>query len=169
MKLQGHNPEDIGQAAVTKPDKPNVRFPPPLVYLAAILIGAAFDKFVPMHIFPAGLTGWLGGSLLLLALTLSGWSFREFKKAKTTIRPDRPVSVLVTTGPFRFSRNPMYLALSMLQLGVGIWMNSVWVVVFLMPVIALIRWRVIAPEELYLIGKFGQVYLDYQAKVRRWL
>ena len=146
---------------------PGVRFPPPIVYLAAVLIGAAFDRIVPIQLFPAGLTGWLGGALVLLALAISGLSFREFIKVKTSIRPDRPASALVTTGPFRYSRNPMYLSLSMLQLGVGIWMNSVWVVVLLMPVIALIRWCVIEPEERYLIGRFGQVYLDYQAKVRR--
>jgi len=165
--VKGHNTQDGGQATDAKVNNPGVRFPPPLVYLAAVLIGAAFDRFIPVHLFPAGLTGWLGGSLVLIALTISVLSFREFIKARTSIRPDRSASALVTTGPFRYSRNPMYLALTMLQLGVGIWMNSVWVVVLLMPVIALIRWCVIEPEERYLIGRFGQVYLDYQAKVRR--
>ncbi len=167
--VAGLNPEDSGQAIGAKLNNPGVRFPPPLVYLAAVLIGAAIDRFVPIHILPAGLKNWLGGALALLALTISVLSIREFIKIKTAIRPDRPASALVTRGPFRYSRNPMYLALSMLQLGVGISMNNVWVVVLLMPVIAWITRRVIAPEERYLIGKFGQVYLDYQSNVRRWL
>lgn len=165
----GHNPEDSRPSAGPELDNPGVRIPPPLVYLAAVLIGAAIDRAIPVRVLPASLTGWLGGTVVLLALTLSGLSFREFIKAKTTVRPDRPVSALVTTGPLQYSRNPMYLAVSMLQVGIAIWMNSVWVVVLLVPVLAWIRWRVIAPEERYLVGKFGQVYRDYQAKVRRWL
>ena len=165
----GHNREGNRPSASPELDNSGVRLPPPLVYFAAIVVGAAIDRVIPVRVLPASLTGWLGGALVLLALTLSGLSFREFIKAKTTIRPDRPVSELVTTGPFRYSRNPLYLVLSMLQVGIGIWMNSVWVLVLLVPVLAWIRWRVIAPEERYLIRRFGQAYLDYQAKVRRWL
>jgi protein-S-isoprenylcysteine O-methyltransferase Ste14 len=161
-------PEDSGQATGPKLNDPGVRFPPPLVYLAAVLIGAAIDWVIPIRVLPASLIGWLGGALVLLALTLTGLGSLERIKAKTTFRTDRPVSALITTGPYRYSRNPLYLALSILQLGVGIWLNNVWVVVLLVPVIAWIRWRVIAPEERYLIGKFGQVYLDYQTQVRRW-
>ena len=173
MNRQGpvtdHNPEDSGQSTDPELDNPGVRIPPPLVYLAAVLIGAAIDQFIPVRVLPASLTGWLGGALVLLALTITGWSVREFRKAQTTIRPDRPVSVTVTTGPFQYTRNPMYLALSILQVGIGIWMNSVWVVVLLIPVLIWVTRRVIAAEEQYLVRKFGQAYLDYQAKVRRWL
>jgi protein-S-isoprenylcysteine O-methyltransferase Ste14 len=164
-----HDPEDSSASASPDRDNSGVRIPPPLVYFAAILIGAATDRFIPIRVLPTGLTGWLGGALVLLALILAGLSFREFGKAKATIRPDHPVSALVTTGPFRYSRNPLYLVLSTLQLGIGIWLNSVWVILLLVPVLAWVRWRVIALEERYLIRKFGQVYLDYQAQVRRWL
>ena len=163
------DPADSSTSASPEPDNSGVRFPPPLIYFLAILIGAAIDRFVPIRVLPAGLTGWLGGALVLLALILAGLSFREFGKVKATIRPDHPVSALVTTGPFRYSRNPLYLVLSTLQVGIGIWMNSVWVVAFLVPVLVWVRWRVIALEERYLVRKFGQDYLDYQAKVRRWL
>ena len=159
--LKRHNPEDKG---------PGVQIPPPLVILAAILIGAAIDRFFPISTLPASLTGWLGGALVLLALVLGpGLSFREYRKAKTPIRPDRPATALVTAGPFRYSRNPMYISLLILQIGIGIWMNNVWVIVLLAPVTAWLRWRVIAAEERYMVRQFGQAYLDYQANVRRWL
>lgn len=146
-----------------------MRFPPPLVYLTALLIGAAIHWLFPVRVLPPSLTGWLGAALVLIAVTLSGLSIREFRRARTTVRPDRPASTLVTTGPFRFSRNPMYVALSLLQVGIGVWMNSAWVVVLVVLAIAWITSRVIMPEERHLVGKFGQPYLDYQRRVRRWL
>ena len=140
-----------------------------MVYLAAILLGAGIDQLIPVRVLPIHLADWLGGTLALLAGVISGLSLREFRKAQTAIRPNQPASALVTTGPFRYSRNPMYLALSILQVGVGIWMNNVWVVVLLLPVLAWIAYGVIAREERYLAGRFGQPYLAYQARVRRWL
>jgi protein-S-isoprenylcysteine O-methyltransferase Ste14 len=163
------NPENNRQDTNSKSFGPGVRFPPPLVYLLAILIGIAIDRFVPIRVLPASLIGWLGGALVMLFVIITVLSFRELIKSRTTFRADRTVSAVLTTGPYRYSRNPLYIALSILQLGVGIWMNNVWVVMLLVPTIAWIRWRVIASEERYLIVKFGQAYLDYQAKVRRWL
>ena len=154
---------------MTERDNPGVRFPPPLAYLAAILVGAAIDRLVPIRIIDGSIAGWLGGVLVLLALGLFVLSLREFRGAQTTIRPDQAASVLVTTGPFRFSRNPMYLSLAILQLGVGIWMNSVWVVVSLIPVLAWITSAVIAREEQYLARRFGPSYAEYRSRVRRWL
>lgn len=162
------DPENTAQTS-PKLDSPGVRIPPPLIYLAAILLGAGIDQLIPIKVLPVDLTAWLGGALVLLAVTLGGLSVREFRKAQTAIRPNQPASTLVTTGPFRHSRNPMYLALSILQVGIGLWMNSVWVVVLLLPVLAWITYGVIAREEQYLPGRFGQPYLDYQARVRRWL
>ena len=167
------NPLDSGQATAPTLDNPGVKIPPPFVVFPAILIGVAIDYFFPIRILPASLTsftGWLGVALVLLA-TVTGpiLSFREFRRARTPIGPDEPVSGLVTTGPFRYSRNPMYLSLLVMQLGAGIWLNNVWVVMLLAPVTAWVRWWAIAREERYLHGKFGQAYLAYQAKVRRWL
>jgi protein-S-isoprenylcysteine O-methyltransferase Ste14 len=154
---------------VSEVDTPGVRVPPPLLYLTAILVGVAIDWAVPVRILPRAVTGWLGGAMVLLGLTLSGLSIRAFRRVETTIRPDRPASALVTTGPFRFSRNPMYVALSMVQVGIGVWLNNVWIVLLLVPTLSAIRRSVIAREERHLTAKFGQAYLDYKAKVRRWL
>lgn len=168
-QLARDKPKDGGASAVSKLDTPGVRFPPPLVYLATTLVGVAIDRAVPVRIFPNTVAGWLGGAFVLLGLTIGGISLREFRKAKTTIHPNRPASALVAAGPFRYSRNPMYLALSILQVGIGVWMNTVWVVLLLVPTLVWIRRSVIAREERHLTQKFGQAYLDYQAKVRRWL
>ena len=150
-------------------DKPGVRLPPPLVYLMAILLGAGIDRLVPLRVLPADLTRWLGGALVLFAVIIGALSVREFRKARTAIRPDRPATALVTTGPFRYSRNPMYLAFSLLQAGIGIWMNNVWILLLLIPVIAWINYHVSAREEQYLRGRFSQTYPAYQGRVRRWL
>jgi protein-S-isoprenylcysteine O-methyltransferase Ste14 len=77
--------------------------------------------------------------------------------------------VIVRTGPYRFSRNPIYLAFSLLQLGIAIWVNSVWLLATLVGAVALIHSIVIQREEHYLERKFGAGYLDYKASVRRWL
>ncbi len=94
------------------PATPGVRVPPPLIYLTTIVMGVAIDRAVPVRLLSSFVAGWLGGALVLVGLTISGLSIREFRKARTTIRPDRAASALVTTGPFRYSRNPMYIATS---------------------------------------------------------
>ncbi len=112
---------------------------------------------------------WLGGALVTLALLIMGWSLLQFRKAKTTVRPDKPASALITTGPFRFSRNPLYLAWSILYTGVGLWLNNAWVMALLIPTILVITFAVIVREEQYLLKQFGEDYQYYQATVRRWL
>jgi protein-S-isoprenylcysteine O-methyltransferase Ste14 len=146
-----------------------VHLPPPLVYLGAILLGVAVDRFIPLRVLPDVVASWVGGAFVLSAVILNGLGMREFRRAGTTVRPDRATSALVTTGPFRFSRNPFYLALALLQTGIGIWMNSAWVVALVVPAVAIISRAVIPREERYLTEIFGQAYRDYQTSVRRWL
>ncbi len=85
----------------------------------AILIGAAVDRLIPLRVLPARLIGWPGGVLILLSIGLIVLGLREIIKAGTTFRANRSVSALLTAGPYRHSRNPLYLALSLLQLGLG--------------------------------------------------
>jgi protein-S-isoprenylcysteine O-methyltransferase Ste14 len=150
-------------------DHPGVRVPPPLVYVAAILLGAGIDRFAPWPVLPAGLTRWLGGALVACAAIIAGLSVREFRKMRTAIRPDRPAAALVTTGPFRYVRNPMYLALSLAHVAIGIWINSAWIIGLVIPALAWVNYRVIPREERYLHGRFGQAYDDYHRRARRWL
>jgi protein-S-isoprenylcysteine O-methyltransferase Ste14 len=167
--LTGDDLPDGGPSTVSDRDTPGVRVPPPLVFLATILAGVAIDRALPLPIVPIAVAGWLGGALVVVGLMISGLSAREFRKAKTTIQPNHPASTLVETGPFRYSRNPMYFALTIVQVGLGVWINSAWVLVLLVPTLIWIRHGVIAREERHLDAKFGQAYVAYQARVRRWL
>jgi protein-S-isoprenylcysteine O-methyltransferase Ste14 len=118
-------------------------------------------------ILPDAIAPWLGRAGVLIGIGIGGWSFWEFGKVRNF--PGGPTGVLVTTGPFRFSRNPMYLAMSSLQLGIGLWLNTVWIVALLVPILVFIHRSVIEREERYMTEKFGEPYRDYQRAVRRWL
>jgi protein-S-isoprenylcysteine O-methyltransferase Ste14 len=150
-------------------DNPGVRIPPPLIYLLFILLGVALDQLVQVRITSNGAIPRLGGALVMLALLIMGWSLLQFRKAKTTVRPDKPASALITTGPFRFSRNPLYLAWSILYAAVGLWLNSAWVMALLIPTIVVVTFAVIVREERHLLKQFGEDYQYYRATVRRWL
>jgi protein-S-isoprenylcysteine O-methyltransferase Ste14 len=119
-----------------------------------------------VRILPDALAPWLGGAGVLIGIGIGLWSFWEFGKVRNF--PGGPTGVLVTTGPFRFSRNPMYLAMSSLQLGIGLWLNTVWIVVLLVPILVFIDRSVIEREERYMTEKFGEPYRDYRGTVRRW-
>ena len=141
---------------------------PPLVYLISLVSGTMILA-VPLPFLPVTLAVPLGVSLVVLALALFSYSVATFRAAGTPVPARKPTTVIVRTGPYRFSRNPIYLAFSVFQLGIAIWVNSVWLLATLVGAVALIHFVVIPREELYLEGKFGAPYLDYKASVRRWL
>jgi protein-S-isoprenylcysteine O-methyltransferase Ste14 len=111
----------------------------------------------------------LGVPLVVVAITLFSYSVAKFRAVGTPVPARKPTTVIVRTGPYRFSRNPIYLAFSVLQLGIAIWFNSGWLLATLVGAVALINFVVIPREERYLERKFGAQYLDYKASVRRWL
>jgi len=141
---------------------------PPIVYLVSILVGVGLNLVWPGQLFPHAVEP-LGPLLTLLAVVLFVLSVREFRKAQTPIRTRKPVTAVITTGPYRFSRNPIYLSFTLLQLGIGMWANSAWVVGMLIPTLVLMSYGVIAREERYMEQKFGDEYLRYRAAVRRWV
>jgi protein-S-isoprenylcysteine O-methyltransferase Ste14 len=154
------------------PPGPGVRYPPPLLFVLGIVAGWLLDHAVPLPLIgPAArsagaLVGWL---LLALGVALAVWALATFRAAGTAISPNWPTSALVTHGPFRHSRNPMYLALSLLYLGVMLLVNSVWTLLLLPFVIATLHLTVIRREERYLAAIFGISYDEYRRRVRRWL
>jgi protein-S-isoprenylcysteine O-methyltransferase Ste14 len=150
-------------------DNAGVKFPPPFIFLLSILIGLGLQRFWPMSVVPATLALPLGVASIAFALVLVILGFRELRRHKTTIRPDEPSSAIVKTGPYRFTRNPLYVSLSALQLGIGLWTNILWVVVMLIPVWIVMTTQVIAREEAYLERAFGEEYSSYKASVRRWI
>ena len=142
---------------------------PPLVYLISLVFGAAIHLVVPLPFLPDNLALPLGVLLVAVAIALFSYSVAKFRAAGTPVPARKPTAVIVRSGPYNFSRNPIYLAFSVFHLGIAIWINSVWLLATLVGAVALIHYVVIPREERYLERKFGAQYLDYKASVRRWL
>ena len=122
-----------------------------------------------MPFVPAMLAMPLGIPLVLIAVALFVWSVVTFKRAGTPVPGGQPTTTIVGAGPYRFSRNPIYLAFSLFHLGIAVWVNSLWLLATLLAAATLISFVVIRREEAYLARKFGTQYLDYKVSVRRWL
>lgn len=150
-------------------DNPGIKFPPPLIYLISILIGIGIGRVSPMAFLPAGLATPLGAIVSAAALALAILGFRELKRHETTPRPDKASSAIVKTGPYRVTRNPLYVSLATLQLGIGLWTNNLWIVLMLIPVWLVMTTQIIAREEAYLERVFGEEYSSYKTSVRRWI
>ena len=142
---------------------------PPLVYLTSLVTGGLIQLATPLPFLPGTLAVLLGASLVLVAIVLFSFSAAKFRAAGTPVPARKPTTVIVRTGPYRFSRNPIYLAFSLFQFGIAIWVNSLWLLATLVGAVALIHFVVIPREEQYLERVFGAQYLDYKASVRRWL
>lgn len=104
-----------------------------------------------------------------MGIAVGFWGSATMHRAGTNVRPDRPATALVTGGPFRFSRNPLYLSLITLYLGITLFCNVTWALIILAPVLAFVHWRIVLREEKYLEAKFGDAYRDYKTRVRRWI
>ena len=142
---------------------------PPLVYLISLVSGAVIQLATPFPFLPGMLAVPLGAPLVVVAIALFAYSVTTFRAAGTPVPARKPTTMIVRTGPYRISRNPIYLAFSLLQLGISIWINSVWLLATLAGAVALIHYVVIRREEQYLERRFGAQYLEYKASVRRWL
>jgi protein-S-isoprenylcysteine O-methyltransferase Ste14 len=142
---------------------------PPLVYLGAIALGLLLHVAWPVRLVSRAVSVPLGGTVVLVAVALFLYAVRTFRTAGTPVPGNRPTTTIVRTGPYRWSRNPIYLSFSLLQLGLACWVNSLWLLVTLMPAVALMSFVVIPREEHYLETRFPSDYLPYKAAVRHWL
>jgi len=142
---------------------------PPFVYLISLVSGTAIQLAWPWPFLPARFAVPLGASVVVIGIALLVYAVRTFRSAGTPVPARKPTTVIVHAGPYGFSRNPIYLAFSLIQLGVAIWVNSLWLLLTLVGAVALIHYVVIPIEEKYLERKFGAQYLGYKASVRRWL
>lgn len=142
---------------------------PPLVYLGAIALGLLLHGVWPLQLMPGAVSTPLGVTTVLIAVALFVSAVRTLRAAGTPVPGDRPTTAIVRAGPYRYSRNPIYLAFSVLQLGVAFWANSLWLLIALIPAVALMSFLVIPREERYLESRFPSDYLPYKAAVRRWL
>ena len=142
---------------------------PPLVYLAALVSGAVLQLIKPVPFLGVTLGVPLGALFVVGAVALFVYSARTFRAAGTPVPARKPTTTIVRAGPYRFTRNPIYLAFSLLLLGLAIWANTLWLAATLCVAVALMHRLVIPEEERYLERRFGAQYLDYKASVRRWL
>ncbi|HAA26954.1 MAG TPA: isoprenylcysteine carboxylmethyltransferase family protein [Cyanobacteria bacterium UBA8553] len=142
---------------------------PPLIYLSAIVLGLLLHFAWSIRLVSRAVSVPLGGTLVLVAVALFFYAVRTFQTAGTPVPGNRPTTAIVHAGPYRCSRNPIYLSFSLLQLGVAFWVNSLWLLVTLIPAVALMSFVVIPREEQYLETRFPSDYLPYKASVRRWL
>jgi protein-S-isoprenylcysteine O-methyltransferase Ste14 len=150
-------------------DAPNVRIIPPLVYLAGVVVGLLTTLWVPTEIAPNSAAWLIGGVLFLCGAVLAGSAVLRFKDVGTTVRPDRATNSLVVEGPYKITRNPMYLGLAIVYLGITIADQSLWALVLFPVVLIIIQRGAIEPEEAFLERRFGASYVRYKANVRRWL
>jgi protein-S-isoprenylcysteine O-methyltransferase Ste14 len=146
--------------------------PPPLIALATLIAGLALDQLLPALDIAAALPGWprivagLAAAAAGGALALA--SERQFKRAGTEVKPWRPSAQLVTSGPFRYLRNPMYVSLAVLTGGIAFALGSGWTLVLMVPAALVMHFGVVRREERYLSARFGDAYRDYMARVPRY-
>jgi protein-S-isoprenylcysteine O-methyltransferase Ste14 len=135
-----------------------------------MIAGFGLNWLYPLPFVPPSLPRALIGLVLFLAgIFLAAWSVRTFRRAHTDVLTSQPASTIVTTGPYGFSRNPIYVGMFLGLSGFAIAFNTLWFLAVLVAMVFVIRFGVIAREEIYLESKFGARYLDYKARVRRWL
>ena len=156
-------------STVTPPDNPGVAVLPPVLYGGAFLIVLVLNYFWPLRITRPSVAEPLGLVVVLAALGLVLWGRTTMHGAGTNISPLKPATTLVDSGPYRFSRNPLYVAMTLLFVGLTLLINSWWGVVLLVPVILLLHFGVVRREERYLERKFGEEYDRYRSRVRRYV
>ena len=150
-------------------DAPNVIAIPPLIYLAFLAVGLLLDYLFPVPVLPNSIQYGVGFGIMIAPALVMPFVLLEFRKAETQFDPRKPTRAIITTGPYRFSRNPSYVSLTMLYLGIAIPADSVWVLAGLIPTLVVMHYGVILREEEYLEATFGEEYLRYKNTVRRWL
>jgi protein-S-isoprenylcysteine O-methyltransferase Ste14 len=151
-------------------DTAQVLVRPPLAWGLAVIAGLALDRLLPLPFLPIDLPrGWLGAMVFGLALGLFAWAIATMTRAGSSVPTNRPTTTIVETGPYRFTRNPIYLGMFLGLIGLSIASDNLWLLIMLAPFALVIRYGVVAREEAYLEGKFGDGYRGYRSRVRRWL
>jgi protein-S-isoprenylcysteine O-methyltransferase Ste14 len=153
---------------MTRSDSPGVWFPPPLWYALAVLIGALLERRWPLPI-AAGPLITTAGVFVIGSIALAFVSMYRFRRSNTSIVPIRPAGALVLSGPYQYTRNPMYVSLALLTIGSALFLGTWWPIVLLVPTLTIVQLFVILPEERYLRRRFGSEYEAYTRRVRRWL
>jgi len=150
-------------------DSPEVIAFPPVLYLGTLLSGLLIHFFEPV---PLSTTPWIrlaGVFILASGIFLARWGRRTMVAAGTNVIPNKPTLAIVTEGPFRYTRNPLYIGATLAYVGLALIFNSFWPLALLPPLLVVVHWGVVRREERYLEAKFRTQYLVYKESVRRWI
>ena len=153
-------------------DHPKIIVLPPIAFFAAVLLTFALDRWLALgalNDIPRLPLVVVGGAFMAVALLIAVTGILAFKRAETNVNPYQPALNIVRDGPYRFTRNPMYLGMIMFVLGFGIAMATLWGLILACLLWALLHWGVVLPEEKYLTDKFGDDYRALLSSTRRWL
>ena len=153
-------------------DHAEVAIMPPILFLGALAAGALLSFLMPIG--PGlgsanALALTVGLTFVLIGFALVALSVRNFRIAGTSVVPSEPATALVATGPYRFTRNPIYIGFILAYFGFAIVLTSMWVLLLLIPVLVILQRGVVLREEAYLERQFGDAYRKYKARVPRWL
>jgi protein-S-isoprenylcysteine O-methyltransferase Ste14 len=151
-------------------DTANVIIRPPIAWALAVLAGLALQWLLPLRFMLAAVpAGWVGAAVFVIALALFAWAIATITRAGSNVPTNRPTTTIVDAGPYRFTRNPIYLGMFFGLIGLAIAFDCIWLLVALVIFALVIRYGVVAREEAYLERKFGDAYGRYRSRVRRWL
>src|SRR5262249_321481 len=151
-------------------DTANVIIRPPIAWAVAVVAGLALNWLMPLPFVPAAVpAGWLGAMVFALALALLAWAIVTITRAGSNVPTNLPTPTIVEIGPYRFTRNPIYLGMFVGLTALAIVFDNLWLLMMLVPFAPVIRYGVVAREESYLERKFGDAYRGYRSRVRRWL
>ena len=148
---------------------PGIRVPPPVLYLAGLAIGVALDYRWPLSVVAGVLRYVIGSVLIILSAVIMPPVLKRFRRAATPFDVRKAASALITDGPYRFSRHPTYVSLTMLYLGLGVLLDNGWVLILVLPIFLAMDLWVVRKEERHLEATFGDQFRRYKAGVRRWL
>lgn len=140
-----------------------------MFYLAALALGVLMQSLSPLPFFVGASRYAIGSVFVIVSAAITLTVIKRFRRANTPLDVRKPASALVTNGPYRFSRNPAYVSLTLLYLGIGILLGNGWVLILVAPVLIVMDRWVVVSEERHLEAKFGEQYLRYKSDVRRWL
>jgi protein-S-isoprenylcysteine O-methyltransferase Ste14 len=150
-------------------DNAGVVAPPPLIFAVPLAVALYEDRSNHLEVMSPRFAMITGVAIILVGLIVAIAAFVQFRRARTSIMPFRPTTAIVDRWPYSFTRNPMYVAMTVIYIGIAIFFNSLWPFLLLPLVILVIQRGVIEREERYLEQKFGSDYFDYRSRVRRWL
>ncbi len=157
---------------MSQPDFADVAVKPPLLFLGAVVAGLLLSLALPIGpgVGSANeLAVVVGLTFVVIGFALAAFSVRTFTRAGADVVPGRPATTLVTNGPYRVTRNPIYIGFILLYFGIAILATSVWMLLLLVPLLIVLQRGVVEREETYLDAKFGEEYGKYKAHVPRWL